>query len=74
MMCFENFSDAVIMDCGHGGLCFDCGMMMYKNCNKCHLCRGDIRQIVRIEANNKDIVKVIDAVEQEIDNVDTTND
>jgi hypothetical protein len=25
LICLENKADAVILNCGHGGICFDCG-------------------------------------------------
>jgi hypothetical protein len=30
-ICLEGKADAVIMNCGHGGLCFDCGTRLSAN-------------------------------------------
>ncbi|OMJ86904.1 hypothetical protein SteCoe_11453 [Stentor coeruleus] len=57
-MCCENTSDAVIMDCGHGGICYDCSLELWKTVGMCHMCRCDITQVLQIESTEKQIVKV----------------
>jgi hypothetical protein len=31
LICCDSVSDAVLMDCGHGGLCFQCGIALCTN-------------------------------------------
>ena len=42
-ICFDGLANAVIMNCGHGGICYDCGksiLELTKNdLRVCHLCR-----------------------------------
>ncbi|OMJ70390.1 hypothetical protein SteCoe_31637 [Stentor coeruleus] len=57
-MCIENPSDAVIMDCGHGGICYDCSLELWKTVGMCHMCRCEISQVLQIEPSDKDLVKV----------------
>lgn len=39
VICFEKPPDAVFMNCGHGGLCYDCSLDIWKATMECHLCR-----------------------------------
>lgn len=41
LICLEGVADAVVMSCGHGGICFQCGITLSENraSQKCHLCR-----------------------------------
>ena len=41
MICLSQSADAVILVCGHGGICFDCGLTLcHSKVNpRCHLCR-----------------------------------
>jgi hypothetical protein len=36
------------MECGHGGICFECGISIWKESGQCHLCRELISQVLRI--------------------------
>ena len=58
-LCYANPSDAVLMSCRHGGICYDCAVTMVKKKNECMECRGTIEAIYRIDPNPKmkDIVK-----------------
>lgn len=39
-ICFINLANAVIMNCGHGGICYECGKsILESNVRLCHLCR-----------------------------------
>ena len=42
LICFDKDSNAIFMDCGHGGVCYDCAMEIWKSSNECHLCREPI--------------------------------
>lgn len=39
LVCFEKTADAVFMNCGHGGICYDCSLDVLKKSGECHLCR-----------------------------------
>lgn len=41
-VCFNNKADSVYMECGHGGVCYDCATSMWKNNEECYLCRSVI--------------------------------
>lgn len=38
-ICFENLGDCVFMNCGHGGLCYECSSEVWQKKAKCYLCR-----------------------------------
>ena len=40
LICFDNQPDAVFMDCGHGGVCYDCSLDLWKRTGDCFLCRN----------------------------------
>jgi hypothetical protein len=35
-------ADAVLLPCGHGGICLDCATNLWKRRSLCPLCRGPI--------------------------------
>ncbi len=39
VICCDKPADAVLLPCGHGGLCFDCGKKLGRQCGDCYLCR-----------------------------------
>eukprot|EP00347_Sterkiella_histriomuscorum_P018388 403345692 len=51
LICLSGVADAVILKCGHGGLCFECGKRMSANKadQRCHLCRKKIKLILKID-------------------------
>ena len=59
IICFENMSDAVFMNCGHGGICNECATAIWKRADTCHCCRSAIDHILRIEDTGKNTVSVI---------------
>jgi hypothetical protein len=38
-VCFANPPDSVYMPCGHGGMCYDCAIDIWKSSDDCYLCR-----------------------------------
>lgn len=38
-VCFANEPDSVYMPCGHGGICYDCAIDIWKSSDECYLCR-----------------------------------
>ena len=63
-ICFDNKPDAVIMECGHGGLCYECGKHLISNEGRmCHLCREEISYILKMDLSTvySNFIKVISA-------------
>ncbi|CAI2363515.1 unnamed protein product [Moneuplotes crassus] len=57
LICYEKTPDSVIMECGHGGICYDCCCQMLMgsaNDNKCHFCREEILCIFKLDTNVND--------------------
>ncbi|EAS06668.2 zinc finger, C3HC4 type (RING finger) protein (macronuclear) [Tetrahymena thermophila SB210] len=52
LVCFDNQPDSVILECGHGGLCNQCALDIWKKTGECYLCRQTISKIVQIDINN----------------------
>lgn len=48
-VCFANEPDSVFMRCGHGGLCYECSIDIWKKSSECYLCREEIEQILQVE-------------------------
>ena len=38
-VCFEKSPDAVLMSCGHGGLCYGCALDIWKKSINCFFCK-----------------------------------
>ncbi|CAD8100175.1 unnamed protein product [Paramecium sonneborni] len=53
IICCENPSNAVLMTCGHGGICYQCAIQMAQKSKECFLCRQTIQEIYEIA--NKDV-------------------
>lgn len=48
-VCYANEPDSVFMRCGHGGICYDCAIDIWKTTGECYLCRLEIEQILQVE-------------------------
>ncbi|CAG9334630.1 unnamed protein product [Blepharisma stoltei] len=61
IICCVNKANAVIMQCGHAGICFSCGSELVKNESKCMICRNLIEQVLEIKEseNNESVVSVV---------------
>lgn len=46
--CCEDYSDCVMMPCGHGGLCYNCTVTILMNKNICHLCRLTVTNFFKV--------------------------
>ena len=38
-VCYANPPDSVYMECGHGGICYECAIDIWKSSDECYLCR-----------------------------------
>jgi hypothetical protein len=47
-ICMEKPQDAVLLECGHSGLCVTCASMLWERERRCPLCRKRIAGIMRI--------------------------
>lgn len=41
-ICFEHEHSTVMLPCGHGGVCWDCGVQMFALTEECPMCRNKI--------------------------------
>jgi len=64
-ICLDKIANAVLMNCGHGAICFNCGLTLLSTACECHLCRQQIVQVLRIDikGQNDDLLKVIEAAD-----------
>lgn len=46
LVCFDKPPDAVFMECGHGGICYDCSLELWKATGECYLCRNEITHVL----------------------------
>ena len=63
LICFDNSPNAVIMDCGHGGVCYDCAVDILNTQGECFLCRKGINRVLRVEQDMDDS-KILKGVEE----------
>eukprot|EP01016_Furgasonia_blochmanni_P019162 TRINITY_DN2153_c0_g2_i1.p1 TRINITY_DN2153_c0_g2~~TRINITY_DN2153_c0_g2_i1.p1 ORF type:complete len:421 (+),score=67.94 TRINITY_DN2153_c0_g2_i1:180-1442(+) len=61
LVCFDKAPDAVFMDCGHGGICFECAVAISTKSKECYLCREKIKQVLQVDlkANDEKMIKVL---------------
>lgn len=59
LVCLSSPSNAVIMECGHGGLCMDCSLNIWERGGTCHLCRSPIVQVLEVASASPPVFSVI---------------
>ncbi|CAM9753279.1 unnamed protein product [Pylaiella littoralis] len=52
-ICFEHDHSTVMLPCGHGGLCWDCGLQIYALTEECPMCRTKIEQLVQVDGKKR---------------------
>ncbi|CAD8135233.1 unnamed protein product [Paramecium pentaurelia] len=64
-ICFDNEPNALFMQCGHGGVCYNCAIDLWKNKAECYLCRNKIDRVLKIQMSEqqKNIYQVVAATE-----------
>lgn len=64
-VCFENSQEAVIFNCGHGGLCFICALKLICSSGICHLCRHRVDMVLRLDCSfvNELYAKIMEGVD-----------
>ncbi len=55
-VCMERPADAVLLECGHSGLCVECATVLWNQGRRCPLCRRGFAAIMRIIACSADTV------------------
>jgi len=65
VVCCLNAPNAVLMGCGHGGICYPCAIETWKSKDKCFLCRQPIDQILKVTlVNGVNVAKVIEGTKK----------
>lgn len=52
-LCYTNPPNAILMGCGHGGICYDCAVTLVNKKDECLECREKITAIYKIDPNPK---------------------
>ena len=52
-ICYTNPPNAVIQECGHGGICADCAIQTIKTKGQCMECRAEVKHVIKIEVDPK---------------------
>ena len=64
LTCMEKISNAVLMNCGHGGICYECATKLLQEVGVCHICRAKIEIVVRVFQYPGGVHEVITESEQ----------
>jgi hypothetical protein len=56
IVCMERPLDAVLLECGHSGLCVECATVLWDQARRCPLCRRGFAAIMRIVARETRMV------------------
>ncbi|CAD8078279.1 unnamed protein product [Paramecium primaurelia] len=61
LVCYERGPNAVFMNCGHGGTCYQCAIDIWKQKMVCYLCRNKIEYILKVDLEDRygDLFKVV---------------
>ena len=69
-ICLDALANSVIMNCGHGGICYDCGKsILESDLRVCHLCREPLLFILQMDLTYayKNFINVVSATYVEDD-------
>lgn len=61
-ICFQAKANAILMTCGHGGVCYGCAARLVQDKGECMECRGQVEAIIKISTKAK-MFEVIQGVE-----------
>ena len=63
-ICYIEAPDAVMYECGHGGVCADCAIKIIQSRGQCMQCRQETNRIAKIDLKPKynDIVKIVQII------------
>mmetsp|Transcript_31650 Transcript_31650/g.28784 ORF Transcript_31650/g.28784 Transcript_31650/m.28784 type:complete len:82 (-) Transcript_31650:50-295(-) len=48
-VCYEREANTLFLNCGHGGMCYECAETCWKKQNGCSTCRKKIEKMVTLE-------------------------
>ena len=48
-VCMERVATAMLVDCGHAGLCMECGKKLLATHRGCPLCRAPITRVMQVD-------------------------
>ena len=62
VICCEAKTNAVLMPCCHGGICYKCAVKIFKQKPVCHFCRKPVLQVLKIciDEQSTDFFKISD--------------
>jgi len=63
-VCFENPCNAIVMNCGHGGVCFECALKFIKRKSQCMECRQSSNRLLKIDPNSNKSDDIIKSIEE----------
>ncbi len=52
-ICFAQKANAIIIECGHGGICYDCAIKLLQAQHVCPFCRKKALAVYRIEGTDR---------------------
>ena len=61
-MSLENAPDAILLECGHSGICMECAIKLWGQTRRCPLCRETFAGIMRVldeDAENSSMVPTL---------------
>jgi len=61
VICYVKRTDAVLIPCCHGGICYECAKRIAEQKAVCHFCRSEIQQVIKIDLDeNTDFFRISD--------------
>jgi len=67
IVCFSSPQNAVFMNCGHGGVCYECALESWERDNGCLLCRNPIAEVLKVAiVPGIDVVKVLEGTKKSL--------
>jgi len=67
-ICVEKTPNAIVMNCGHGGMCYECAIESWRKGNKCVMCRREVDKILKVNFfENINISKPIHGIKKIIE-------
>ena len=70
LVCYDSPRNAVIMPCGHGGVCYQCAVQMWKSSGMCHLCRITIEAVCEVAIAREGEAQVVKMTVQRAEEVE----
>ena len=52
-VCVQRPPTAIIMDCGHSGICYECAIEGWRKDEKCMMCRQRVTNILKVKFYEK---------------------